>query len=325
MLSRHYLRAKALQNIYGCHIAQDTDPHEAAIQFDHRINRLNILGIYQLSLLTELVKTAERVDEEVKHKFAPTEEELKPSTRLVANQLITHLRDNYDFRKWCDKLVLNWDIHSADFHAFYNTVKSSEVYRECLAEPENFQQDKKVALMLFCDIINNTAIRQLILDRDITWEDDYDQIAQYNYLMLKELNETFDASAHLPLMNDPDNEKDKDAFEFAKLLVRQTLTDITANEEIIRSHLSSGWEFDRVATMDVMIINMAITEFTCCPSIPISVTIDEYVELTKEYSTDKSKIFINGILDKICTDLKMSGRVNKVGRGIDFADDKKGV
>lgn len=322
MLSRHYLRSKALQAIYGSYVAQENDPHEAAIRFDRRINRLNILGIYQLSLLPELLRTAERVDEGVKHKFNPTEAELNPSTRLVDNQLVARLRDNYEFRKQCEKLVINWDVHAGDFHTFYNAVKSSEVYADLLNTECTFQEDKKIALSLFCDLINDAAIRQLILDRDVTWEDDYDQIAQYNYMTLKEMDESFDASTHLPLMNDPDSEKDVEAFDFAKLLVRKSLTDRDEHQDIIRKHLS-GWELERVAVMDIMIISMAITEFTCCPSIPVNVTMNEYVELTKEYSADKSKLFVNGILDKICYDLKQEGKVNKIGRGIDFSDESK--
>lgn len=321
MLSRHYLRAKALQTVYGCCIAQDYDPHVAVLQFERRINRLNILGIYQLSLLPEFVRTVERVNEEVKHKFNPTEAELNPPLRLVENRLIAKLRDNYEFRKQCEKLVINWDVHSADFHAFYTTIRSAKNYNDYLKEPDSFAIDKKITTTLFCDLINNPAMHQYIVDRDITWEDDYDQIAQYNYMMLKAMDEDFDAAGHLPLMNDPASEKDLEAFDFAKVLVRQSLKDREMHEEVIRKHLS-GWDFDRVATMDVMIISLAITEFTACPSIPVNVTMNEYVELAKEFSSDKSKLFVNGILDKICTSLKMTGKVNKEGRGMGFDYDQ---
>ncbi len=320
MLSRHYLRAKALQTIYGWYVSQGQDPHAAVNAFEHRINRLNVLAIYQLSLLPEFVRTAIRVNEEVKNKFNPSYEELHPSPRFVNNQLIAKLDENYDFRKICEKLVINWDIHSADLHQFYTQVRNAEEYKKLIDGESTFVSDKKLALALFCDLLNDTVLRQRILDRDITWEDDFDQIAQYNYLMLKEMSEDWDAASHLPLMNDGSSEKDLEAFDFAKLLVRKTLMDMSDNSALVEKYLAR-WDLNRVAVMDLIIINMAITELTSCPTIPVSVTMNEYVELTREYSTEKSKLFVNGILDKICTELKREGLVQKVGRGLECLTD----
>ncbi len=321
MLSRHYLRAKALQTIYGWYVSQGQDPHAAVNAFERRVNRLNVLAIYQLSLLPEFVRTAERVNEEVKQKFNPSFQELNPSPRFVNNQLIAKLDENYDFRKICDKLHVDWALYSADLHQFYTQVRDAEEYKSLISGESTFAGDKRLALSLFCDLINDSVLRQRIIDRDSTWEDDYDQIAQYNYLMLKEMDEEWNAATHFPLMNDDFSEKDLEAFDFAKLLVRKTLTDISSNADLIEKYLAR-WDLNRVAVMDLIIINMAITELVACPSIPISVTMNEYVELTREYSADKSKLFVNGILDRICTELKREGLINKVGRGMECLFDE---
>ncbi len=317
MLSRHFLRAKALQCIYGWYVSQGQDPHAAVNAFEHRINRLNVLAIYQLSLLPEFVRTAERVNEEVKRKFNPSFEELNPSPRFVNNQLIAKLDENYDFRKICEKLVVDWALYSADLHQFYTQVRDAVSYKKLIDGESTFDGDKKLTLALFCDLMNDEVLRQRILDRDITWEDDFDQIAQYNYMMLKEISEEWDAATHLPLMNDGASEKDNEAFDFAKLLVRRTLSDMPKNNELIEKHLAR-WDLSRVAVMDLIIINMAITELVACPSIPVTVTMNEYVELSREYSTEKSKLFVNGILDKICTELRRGDAIHKVGRGVEF-------
>ncbi len=270
--------------------------------------------------MPEFDHTADRVNEEVKNKFNPSYEELHPSPRFVNIQLIAKLDENYDFRKICEKLVVNWDIHSADLHQFYTQVRDAAEYKKLIEGEATFESDKKLAMALFCDLINDSVLRQRILDRDITWEDDYNQIAQYNYLMLKEMSEDWDAATHLPLMNDDMSEKDLDAFDFAKLLVRKTLNDMSDNAALVEKYLDR-WDLSRVAVMDLVIINMAITELVACPSIPISVTKNEYVELSHEYSTSKSKLFVNGILDKICTELKREGAIHKVGRGVECMPD----
>jgi N utilization substance protein B len=118
-----------------------------------------------------------------------------------------------------------------------------------------------------------------------------------------------------PLVYDSRNEKDENAYSFARNLAVETFKHIDDVEPMIRKHLQN-WDFDRVALMDILLINMAVTEFTSCPSIPERVTVDEYIELSKEFSTEKSKLFINGILDKILIELRVAGRINKDERGL---------
>ena len=163
--------------------------------------------------------------------------------------------------------------------------------------------------------MNHEPLRDNLVSKSLLWEDDFDQIAQYNFMMLKTLNEELDESTLIPLMHDDRLEKDVEAYEFSRQLLLATLRHTDEVENMIRSHLK-GWEFERVAHMDVLLLNMAVAELTSFPSIPERVTVDEYIELSKEFSTERSKLFINGILDKFIIELRSAGRINKTGRGL---------
>ena len=135
-------------------------------------------------------------------------------------------------------------------------------------------------------------------------------------MMLKTLDEqTFDEAMQWPLMYDKRVEKDEADMEFARQLLRETLLHREEADEMIKARLQ-GWEFERVALMDVLLINMGIAEFVTFPSIPERVTVDEYIELSKEFSSERSKLFINGILDKLVLELRSQGKIKKSGRGL---------
>ena len=165
-------------------------------------------------------------------------------------------------------------------------------------------------------LLNDSTLRDIIFERDLLWEDDFDQVAQYVYMMMKELDEeNTNEATPCPLVYDKRNEKDRNDYNFARELVATTYANIDNVEPMIRKHLQN-WELERVAVMDILLINMAVAEFTSCPSIPERVTVDEYIELSKEFSTEKSKLFINGILDKLLIELRVAGKVVKNERGM---------
>ena len=138
----------------------------------------------------------------------------------------------------------------------------------------------------------------------------------YNVVLnVVDVEENTNEASPCPQIYDSRNEKDANDFKFARKLTIDTYNHIDDVESMIKKHLQN-WDFDRVALMDVLLINMAVTEFTCCPSIPERVTVDEYIELSKEFSTERSKLFINGILDKFIIELRSAGRINKSGRGL---------
>lgn len=322
MLSRHFLRSKVLQAVYACELSPIEYP-QVEREFRNNIAHLNTLGVLQLSMLIEFRRAAQSVIEDGMHKFMPSEAELNPSLKLVDNRFLVALEDNFDLKKWIETASVNWHNEYDLFRKAFTRFRDSQIYKEYLSsEQDDFLTDQLLVLQLFKFIVNEESIRASVVERSLLWDDDYDQIAQYNYMMLRSLDETLDASTKMAVMYDTRFEKDVDDMNFALQLLRTTFADRASNQILIKENLK-GWDFERVALMDILLLNMAIAELTSCPTIPERVTIDEYIELSKEFSTDRSKLFINGILDRIIIELRSAGRINKSGRGLMFIEGEK--
>lgn len=316
MLSRHFLRSKVLQEIYSCQI-EEKDVVTAGRDLEYHIGKLNELGVLQVSLMTKVLEMAEVVIEDGRRKFRPTEAELNPNRKFLGNEFLRRMADNFELRQHTEKWCGCWDTHSDLVREAFIEFRKTDTYIDYLAHAESdFTQDKELAIMLFRFLMNREAIVAVIAERSLLWEDDFEQIAQYNYMMLKTLDEqNFDEAMRWPLMYDKREEKDEADMEFARHLLKETFVHRAESEEMIKSRLQ-GWEFERVALMDVLLIDMAVAEFVACPSIPEKVTIDEYIELSKEFSSERSKLFINGILDKLVLELRSQGKIKKSGRGL---------
>ena len=317
MLSRHFLRAKALQTIYAGVTAKSTSEDELLKMFDYNVGRLNDLGLLQLSTLPQLTFTAERVYENETQKFNPNPTELELLHRWAQNHFVDRLSQGFEYRNIVNRMKIDWSNHFDVFRKVLNVFKSSRQYLDFIAiSKPTFDDERAIAVNAFKYLMNDDTLREIIFDRDLLWEDDFDQIAQYNLMLLKEqTEEMMDEAMRCPQVYEPRNEKDSNDFNFARQLIIDTFRNLDDNEQLIRKHLQN-WDLERVAQMDILLINMAVTEFTCCPSIPERVTVDEYIELSKEFSTEKSKLFINGILDKMLIELRVAGKIQKDERGM---------
>ena len=255
MLSRHFLRSKVLQEVYAATI----DPVDITIaerNFKHNISRLNDLGTIQIAALLHLVETAGRIIDEAQHKYLPTEEERNPNRRLPDNLFVSRLADNYDLRHHIEQSNVNWSGVEYDeaFHQAYTAITRMAEYKSYLASEPTFENDQQFALKMFKFLTNHEALRDLVQSQSLLWEDDYDQIAQYNFMMLKTLNvDNFDEAMQWPLMYDRRNDAEEEAMEFARTLLRQTLTMREESDNLIKRFLQ-GWEFERVSLMDILLI-----------------------------------------------------------------------
>lgn len=315
MLSRHFLRSKVLQAIYAGRY-EERNTAELAKSFEYHIQKLNELGVLQVALLPRFVEVAGEVMEEGKKKFRPTEEERNPSLRLLDNQFIRRMADNFELKKAMESWCGCWETHEDLIREAFLEFRKMDEYKEYVNGSDGWEADKTFAILLFRYLMNRESLRAVVGERSLLWEDDFDQIAQYNFMMMKTLEEdTFDEAAVWPVMYDKREGKDEADMEFARELLKNTMATREESEELVKSHLQ-GWEFERVSKMDVLLINMAVAELTGCPTIPEKVTVDEYIELSKEFSSERSRLFINGVLDKLILELRSKGRINKIGRGV---------
>jgi len=316
MLSRHFLRQKVLQALYSCQM-ETKEPAAVKQEFEYHIGRLNQLGIIQLALLPAMLPVAERVIEEGKRKFRPTPEEKEPNCKFLGNIFLLRMAENTELAHYIDKWAGLWQSNDDILHQAFLELRQTDMYQDYLAIPErDYKSDKELAINIFRYLVNRETIITTVSERSLLWEDDYDQIAQYNFMMLKALEEKqFDASMSWPLMYDSRVEKDEADMQFTRTLLASSLELRKESDEMIKERLQ-GWEFERVALMDVLLVNMAVAELVSCPTIPEKVTIDEYIELSKEFSSERSRLFINGILDKLVLHLRSQGRINKTGRGL---------
>lgn len=316
MLSRHFLRCKVLQEFYACQM-ESKDSASAMKDFEYHVTRLNELGVLQVALLPRMLEVADRVIEEGRKKFRPTQAEKTPNRKFLNNSFLVRLADNFELKKYIDQWAGCWQTHEDLIREAFIDFRQQKLYCDYLSHADtDYKADKELAIGLFRYLMNREAIVTTMQDRSLLWEDDFEQIAQYNFMMLKTLDEShFDAAMPWPVMYDRRQDKDEADMEFARVLLRESLAHREESNEMIRRRLQ-GWEFERVALMDILLVNMAIAELTNCPTIPEKVTVDEYIELSKEFSSDRSRLFINGILDKLVLELRSQGRIKKTGRGL---------
>ena len=316
MLSRHFLRCKVLQALYARQM-EDKSVGDAVADFEYHVARLNELGIIQIALMTRMVEVGAKVIEEGRKKFRPTDAERQPNRKFLENEFLRRMADNYELKKYSDQWACVWDVHEDLIREAFIDFRQNKVYSDYLSFPEHdYKTDKELAINLFRYLMNREALVAAIAERSLLWEDDFEQIAQYNFMMLKTLDEQhFDEAMLWPIMYDRRQEKDEADMQFARDLLRESISVREESDELVRQRLQ-GWEFERVALMDILLINMAVAEFVNCPTIPERVTIDEYIELSKEFSSDRSRLFINGILDRLVLELRSQGRIKKTGRGL---------
>lgn len=313
MLNRRHLRIKVLQTLYAFYQSKDADYVKFEKELFSSIDRIYDLYLYLMLTFSELKTQAERRVEENKKKILPTEEDLNPNLKFVNNEIISLLESNAQLRKISEQRKVNWmgDENQEMFRKMYLQIRESEIYFEFMNNGnEGFEEDLSFAVALFkTEIANFPLLYNYFEERDIHWLDDIDLACSMVLKTIKSF-ETDKSNEIMPLYKDEVDEK-----EFVKMLFRKTVMMDEESEKLI-DELTSNWELDRIAKMDIILMKMAIAEFQIFNNIPTKVTLNEYIEISKFYSTPKSNGFINGVLDKAIARLEKEGRIKKVGRGL---------
>lgn len=313
MLNRRHLRIKVLQMLYSYFNDEDsTDIQLAEKNLLNSIERIYDLYIYLLLSFPVVREVALNKQDERKKKLRPTKEDLYPNLKFVDNKIISLIINSVELNQLSEKRKINWDNDEKReiYRKIFIEIEKSEVYFEHMNNDEKgFEADRNFLIQLFkAEIANSPLIYDFFEDEDIHWMDDIDLACSMVIKTIKNTKEdTFDI---MPLYKANDDEK-----AFICTLLKETIKKDAENELMIEN-LVENWEFERIAKMDVLLLKMAITELQCFETIPTKVSINEYIEISKYYSTPKSNVFINGILDKSVNLLSKENKINKSGRGL---------
>jgi N utilization substance protein B len=318
MLSRRHIRIKVLQGLYAYFQLNNQNSVQSEKQLLKHFDKVYDLYVYQMSLLVEIRAFAEERMQEAKKKYFPTQEELNPVEKFIQNPVLLQLAENKDLEQKADNLHVNWKIEKELIRKLFNEIKATETYTSYLNSGENsYKESKFVLVKLFEEVLApSEALHFYFEEKDLNWTDDFFLVVQLVMMTLSSYKASWSADKLLPtLFKDERDENGGQDLIFARQLFKKTIQNDANFQELIKPKILN-WEIDRVALMDMLILKMALVELIEMPSIPIKVTMNEYIEISKYFSTPKSKIFINGILDKLIIELKESGKIKKTGRGL---------
>jgi N utilization substance protein B len=275
------------------------------------IEKMHDLYVLMLRLLVE-VKNMEKKHIEISgKKYLATTQDLNPNCKFINNQIFRLLEESVSLNTYLDEKKLNyWRLDNEYVHEILKLVKESSIYGDYLkSEKSSFEEDRDFVVALFKNVVApNEKLAEYFEDKTISWVDD---IPFVNTWIVKSLNQLKPKQTFLlgTIYKDDDDKK------FVVDLFRKVVLNHKEFEKEIENK-TPNWDTDRIAEIDMILIKMAISEFLKFPSIPTSVTINEYIEIAKDYSSEKSSFFINGVIDKILKDFTASKRLNKIGRGL---------
>jgi len=313
MISRRILRIKVMQALYAYYKnAGEASINDIEKELFFSVNKTYDLYHYILLLIVDVSDYANKRIEKAQNKKLPSNEDLNPNTRFVENKIINQIRINNQLLRYLEIKKLSWVNHPELIKGIYENVIDSTEYKEyMMADSVNYSTDKNFVTLIYKNIIANSEPLFLALEeQSIFWNDEIEFVIGAIIKTIKKFKpEEAENSSLMPLFK---NDEDK---EFTKILYRKTILNRDKYQSLVEK-FSKNWDFERIAFVDILLIEMAIAEVLEFPSIPVKVTFNEYIELSKFYSTLRSNIFINGLLDKIFEHLKNTNQISKQGRGL---------
>jgi N utilization substance protein B len=313
MLNRRHIRVKVMQLIYA-----NGDGENADLKLQEKLLTQSMEGMFQLyllmiSLMGEVQLKAEDYLKKKQQKILATEEEKNPNRKFISNQVIQLISKNDLLKASLEKHKLNnWQLDNEYVEVVFRALLESDYYNDYMStRNSNFNEDREFAINFFKHVVApNDKLYDYLEDKKLTWLDDLPVV---NTIILKLIRKVKPNSLEQHFL--PKLFKDAEDRYFGSDLLKKTILNIDGfSDEVSRK--TQNWDKDRIANLDLILLQMAICEFQKFPSIPVKVTINEYLEISKEYSTPKSSIFINGILDKLVKEYTDKGTLNKSGRGL---------
>lgn len=310
MLSRRLLRIKVVKALFA-HIKSGADNMIASEKtLMTSVDKAYDLYFQLLILPVELAQYAAQRQELAKQKKLPTYEDLNPNTKFVDNEVIRTIANSDSVNDYLAARKLGWKKYPELIRTLYTQLTESDYYKDyMLGEERSFAQDRKLLEDFFKELQSCEALDDVLEEMSILWSDDLPYIVMMILRSLSNLRPT-----HTELRVPPKFKSDEDPA-FIKTLFEKSLVNYDRYQDYIE-RFTANWDVERIVFMDNLIIGTAMAELTSFPSIPVKVTLDEYIEISKYYSTPGSSTFINGVLDKIVESLTAEGLIKKAGRGL---------
>lgn len=311
MLNRRHIRVKVMQSIYAMHQSKSDNLEKEEKFLFYSVENIQDLYLIMLSSLIEIKKTEEVFLDKSSKKHLVTPEERNPNKKFINNLVFELLSESNALSIALEnRKITNWDLADDYIQLLLQEIKKSDFYANYMTNRvNNFEEDKQFVLDIFTEIIApNEKLYDYLEDHKLTWIDDIPLVNTEIIKQLKGIKENSEIKI-------PKLYKDADDKDFVRDLFRKTVLNEAAFAKEYMDK-TPNWDTERIAEIDTIILKMAICEFLKFPSIPVKVTINEYLELAKEYSTPKSSIFINGILDNLVKEFQADDKLNKIGRGL---------
>lgn len=314
MINRVLIRLKVIQIVYAYYQngssneqLQSTKLEIAEKELLFSLSKAYDLYNYMLLLMTAIAQYARKRIDLAKSKMAPTEEDLHPNMRFVENKFIRQLIDNETLAAYVANQKRTWDNDEGFVKALFEKIQDSDIYNEYMQKNEtSYEEDRELWRKIYRTFIqNNDELDELLEDQSLYWNDDKEIVDTFVLKTIKRFKEENGAAQELL----PEY-KDMEDKEYARTLFRRTIMNADAYRNLISKQIRN-WDLNRVAFMDVVLMQTALAEITGFPNIPISVSLNEYVDIAKLYSTPKSGGFVNGTLDGIVNQLKKENKLNK--------------
>ena len=313
MLTRRQIRVKVMQGIYALTLAREESLEKQEKFLQKSIAQTYTLYLLILGLLREIhAMSLSRLEKSERKYLKEAAADLPGPRRLSDNALLVKLSGNKQLGEAIGKRKLKqWYLNEEYVKILYKQILESPEYRDYVGQPPSWEGDRDFVLTVFREIIApNEKVYDFLEDEGITWVDDIPLVNTFIVKRFSKMRENAPEGYVLPELL-----KNEEDLQFAGELLRKTLLRNADLEKEIEGK-TPNWDKERIAEVDAILLKMGIAELLYFPSIPERVTINEYLEIAKEYSTPKSSIFINGILDKLIREYKASDRLKKTGRGL---------
>lgn len=310
MLSRRLLRVKVAKNLYAHLKSGSTSLMVSEKNLIASIDKAYDLYFQMMALIVDVAHYAEQRIELAKQKKLPTYEDLNPNRRFVDNAVITLLANSESVSDAIATRKISWSHYPDTVKGIYNRMIESDYYKAYMsASISTFTDDKRFVEAFYTSLEEDEALAETLDEMSLLWNDD---LSFALYMVIRTVNSMKQSHTDVKVL--PKFKSDDD-LEFACTLFRKSLVKYDENQDIV-DRFTRNWDVERIAFMDNLIISIAIAELTSFDSIPVKVTLDEWIDIAKYYSSPTSSNFVNGVLDKIVAELTESGDIKKSGRGL---------